>query len=533
MPRKVCHIARLLQTYSNNVLGEFSPQEVPVPVCNRCHHIIHHGRGESIVHPTLQSIHQIISESPHRYNHVYHILDAADFPLSIIPQLHRRLNLTPQRSINRRAKSHKFYEGREAELSFIITRADLLAPQKQQVDSLMPYLVQVLRDALRSTSEDIRLGNVRCVSATRGWWTKQVKEDILTRGGGAWMVGKVNVGKSQLLECIYPKGRLQNTSTVLPLQSKEISLGTEKWTTPSNLTSFKSLRPGKEKGAAETLGTTPSSESFLMPPTQAERQFPVLPLVSALPGTTVSPIRLPFGGGQGELFDLPGLPRSTLEDHVMGRSKSDLVMRHRVKPKQYVIGPGKSLLLGGLIRIAPASSDVTLLAHPFVPLTTHFTRSEKAIAIHTQQDAPLVPTIARPGTGQKMSLAGTFPLKWDVTKQRSGPLTAKAAAGLKTKDLPFLIFATDILIEGCGWVEVAAQVRRKDWEAGAGNGGGLEGIAQFPAVEVWSPNGDYVAQRRPMNGWALSGLRQLASSRRTARPRRSMKGAKKRLKGKI
>lgn len=506
---------------------------MPVPVCNRCHHIVHHGRGESIVHPTLQSIHQIISESPHKYNHVYHILDAADFPLSIIPQLHRRLSLTPQRSPNRRAKFHKFYKGREAELSFIITRADLLAPQKQQVDSLMPYLVQVLRDALRSTSEAIRLGNVRCVSATRGWWTKQVKEDILTRGGGAWMVGRVNVGKSQLLECIYPKGRLQNTSTIPPPQSKEITLATEESSTPSDLTYFKSVRPGKEKEASETLGTISSSKRFLMPPLQAERQFPVLPLVSALPGTTVSPIRLPFGGGQGELFDLPGLPRSSLEDHVIESSKSDLVMRHRVKPKQYVISPGKSLLLGGLIRITPASSDVTLLAHPFVPLTTHITTSEKAVGIHTQRDASLVPTIARPGTGQKMSLAGTFPLKWDVTKQRSGPLTSKAAAGLKTKDLPFLIFATDILIEGCGWIEVAAQVRRKAWEGRAGNGDGLEGITQFPTVEIWSPNGDYVAQRQPMNGWALGGPKRLASSRRTARPRRSMKGAKKRLKGKI
>ncbi|KAL9613944.1 MAG: hypothetical protein Q9167_001558 [Letrouitia subvulpina] len=417
-------------------------------------------------------------------------------------------------------------------MSFVITRADLLAPQKQQVDSLMPYLVQVLRDALKSTSEDIRLGNVRCVSATRGWWTKQVKEDILTRGGGAWMVGKVNVGKSQLLECIYPKGRLQNTSTISPLQSKEKTLATEESTTPSDLASFKPVRFGKGRASPESLGTTPSSERFLIPPIQAERQFPVLPLVSALPGTTVSPIRLPFGGGQGELFDLPGLPRSSLEDHVIEGSKSDLVMRHRVKPKQLVIGPGKSLLLGGLIRIASASSDITLLVHPFVPVKTQVTTSEKAIGIHTQRYAPLVPTIARPGTGQKISLAGTFQLKWDVTKQRSGPLTSRSAAGLKTKDLPFLVFATDILIEGCGWIEVAAQVRRKDWEAQTGNGDSLSGTTQFPAVEVWSPNGDYVAQRRPMNGWSLGKPKRLASSRRTARPRRSMKGAKKRFKGK-
>ena len=53
-------------------------------------------------------------------------------------------------------------------MSFIITRSDLLAPKKEQVDSLMPYIVEVLRDALGGTGENVRLGNVRCVSAKRG-----------------------------------------------------------------------------------------------------------------------------------------------------------------------------------------------------------------------------------------------------------------------------------------------------------------------------------------------------------------------------
>jgi hypothetical protein len=75
------------------------------------------------------------------------------------------------------------------------------------VDVLMPYVREVLRDALGRENKDARLGNVRLVSAKRGWWTKQVKEDIWERGGAGWMVGKVNVGKSNLFEAVFPKGR--------------------------------------------------------------------------------------------------------------------------------------------------------------------------------------------------------------------------------------------------------------------------------------------------------------------------------------
>ena len=60
-----------------------------------------------------------------------------------------------------------------------------------------------------------------------------------------------------------------------------------------------------------------------------------------------------------------------------------------------------------------------------------------------------------------MALARVFRLEWDVTKQRTGPLTSAAAAGLSSRALPFVVFSTDILIEGCGWVELVAQVRKR------------------------------------------------------------------------
>ena len=484
--------------------------QVSVPACNRCHHLLHHGEGHSIIHPSLQSLRQIISSSPYSYNHIYHVLDAADFPLSYIPQLQQRLELTPQRSQNRRAETRSFIHGRRAEMSFIITRSDLLAPQKEQVDSLMPYLLQVLRDALGPSGKYVRLGNVCCVSAKRGWWTKQVKDVIWERGGGGWMVGKVNVGKSNLFECIFPKGRRDGVADKNdggPNQPSHRFLGSR-----LNLA---------EGGPLAPIPTASPAEVSLLPPPQLEMLFPIMPIVSHLPGTTASPIRIPFGNGKGELVDLPGIARGSLEEHVIETYRPSLVMRQRVKPEQFVIKPGQSLLISGLIRITPKTPGVVVLAYPFVPLSGHVTSTERAVAISTQTQPSGVPTIAKPGTGQKMERAGSFQLQWDVTKQRAGPLTARSAAALSTQVLPFVVFSTDILIEGCGWVELVAQVRKKNMESrDTGKG--------YPEVEVWSPNGDYIAARRPMNGW-LMGKPKAASCRR-ARPRRSMKGVKKNLK---
>ena len=497
------------------------------PVCDRCHALLHHHKGISIIHPSIQSIQDIIADSPYKYNHVYHVIDAADFPLSLIPQLQEHLSLMPQRSHNRRAKTSKFYHGQKSEMSFIITRSDLLAPTKEQVDSMMPYLLQVLRDALGRRGEDVRLGNVRCVSAQRGWWTTQLKDAIWERGGGGWMVGKINVGKSSLFETVFPKGRSQINFRALRQETVQgeteggKGAATAKYG-PYHIEKFDQQGLPVSKSSplesAENL-----NEDSLLPPAPAEINYPVMPIVSSLPGTTASPIRLPFGGGRGELIDLPGLDRGSLESHVSDEHKLDLVMRSRIKPEQCVVKHGQSILIGGLIRITPTTPDIVLLAYPFVPLDSHVTNTEKAIAIQTQTAESGIATITAPGTGAKVASAGCFELKWDVTKQRAGPLTASSAIGLKPQVLPFTVFSADILIEGCGWVELAVQVRKRDYL-------GPDGVISFPSVEVFSPEGKHVGVRRPMNAWVLGVQRKPRAGANKARPRRSMKGVKKNMK---
>ncbi|KAF2723981.1 hypothetical protein K431DRAFT_282246 [Polychaeton citri CBS 116435] len=557
--------------------------EAEVPTCDRCHRLRHHSEGEGIVHPSMDSIREIIEESPHKHNHIYHVLDAADFPLSLIPNLTTALELPHLRTQNRRSKSIRYSRGRVAEVSFVITRSDLLAPKKEQVDRLLPYLQDVLRDALGRSGRKVRLGNVRCVSSKRGWWTPNVKEDIWNRGGAAWMVGKVNVGKSALFEVVFPKGRKEQGK--LEMERSERDAETSQRKTGQNLKkiaeqtwkseveqdetgldkllsvsqqdsnksglgkSKRKLRADdvvtQEKGLQESdlllddahakqleeeaLHSTEDEADLmdslsLLPPPQPERQYPTMPLVSSLPGTTASPIRIPFGSGKGELIDLPGISRSNLSTHVLLEHHNDLIMHARPLPSQLSIKPGQSLLLGGMIRITPkippqddgpSNDSLVYLVNPFLPtnVTAHVTNTEKAIGIQTGQlpdgtdYTGNVPSLLTQSSKSLIASAGDFPLSHDVTKSRTGALTDKAAGKMKPVNLPFIVYGIDILIEGVGWVELTCQIRRpRDMQSWSALDRQMK--ERLPEVEVWSPKGKYVGSRRPMNAWVLTGLRR-------------------------
>jgi len=511
-------------------------------MCERCHNLKHHEMGVSIHHPSIRALEDTISESPYKYNHIYHVIDAADFPMSLVPGIHKLLNMT-QRSLNRRSKSGRYYHGKKTEISFIITRSDLLAPQKEQVDAMMPYLRTVLRSALGRDFSDARLGNIRCVSAKRAWWTRELKEDIWKRGGGGWMVGKVNVGKSQLFQEVFPKGRRgENMGIGKPI--KPIALGEpledlaekmpdveeehEQFLTDAKKSLEDDVSIRESQADLGHLEDSDYLDTFsLLPPAQAETDYPTMPLISSLPGTTASPIRIPYGNGKGELIDLPGLSRGDLELHVQPEHRSSLIMQSRIRPEQKVIKPGQSLLLGGFIRITPTTPDVIFLAYAFNPLEAHLTSTEKAIGIQSETRQTTVENIALPGTGQKIASAGTFQLKWDVTKQRAGPITARDAANIHVDRLPYRIMSADILIAGCGWVELVAQIRKGPGEMQNGSEG--ETSLQFPSVEIFTPEGKFIGIRQPLNAW-LNVRFKPGEKNLKGRPRKSMKGHDKQVK---
>ena len=503
-------------------------------------------------HPTVETLRETIEESPHKYNHIYHVIDAADFPMSLIPRLNVLLGDIPLRTRNRRSRAGKYQGDRKTEMSFIITRSDLLGPTKEMVDAMLPYIRDVLRDTLGRVGGRVRLGNVRCVSARRSWWTKEVKEDIWRRGGAGWMVGKVNVGKSQLFEAVYPKGRMGQTK-----EGKNLAVST-----------FERDEAQAESIVGSEVANKSAEYGDLLPPSRPATNYPEMPLVSSLPGTTASPIRIPYGDGKGELIDLPGLARSDLELFVKEEHRKALIMDRRIVPEQLSVKHGQSLLLGGgLIRITPRTPNLIFLMYNFTPIKEHLTSTEKAIEFQEQTRTSVgLENITMPGVGDQMKHAGTFRLCHDVTKKRAGPLTRKDAIGLQTDRLPFRVVSTDILIEGVGYIEIVAQIRSKDMpttrevesserddgDMGKSSNnnatadpfdrmmarrkssepvqdGGKDSGPAWPSVDVYTPEGRFIGSRRPIHGWLNNKPRVLAVHKKS-RPRKSMKGEKKKAK---
>lgn len=461
---------------------------------------MHHNKATPAPSPTIYAIRELLNESPHKENHVYHILDAADFPMSLIRGIYGALSLKEQRSRNRRSKSEKYKGGKKmTDITFVITRADLLAPRPEMVDSKMEYMRSVLRDALSKSPEEIRLGNVRMISCFRGWRTRQLREQIAERGGGAWVVGKTNVGKSQFIESCFPKDS-KNFEKIAELVKRREAEG-----------DFP-IQP-------DDIDLDPHA---LLPPSPREDLYPVLPVVSSLSGTTVSPIRIPFGRGRGEMIDLPGLHRDGLQDYVLDERRGDLTMTSYIRnPERHTIRGEQSLLLaGGLVRVTAVNPGDVLLAVCFVPIESHVTNTEKAIRMQAQETAYPKTNIMKPGIGESISSAGIFEIKWDVTKQNLPRSLAKAVEdrGVPIPELPYKVFAADLVIEAFGWVELTVQVRTKAMKASD----------DVPRIEVFTPNGRHVGWRPPIQCFSFVEGRKLKAKRQTPSRGRQNIGLKKR-----
>jgi hypothetical protein len=339
------------------------------------------------------------------------------------------------------------------------------------------------------------------ISAHRGWWTKQVKEDIREHGGGIWVVGKANVGKSSFIEACFPKDS-RNLEKIAELVERRVA--------DSDINQFNDVSLGSDS---------------LLPPAPREDLYPVLPVVSSVPGTTVSPIRIPFGHGKGEMIDLPGLDRGQLLNHVRDEHKRDLTMTKRKKPERLTVKPGQSLLLGGgLVRITAENPDHVLMAACFVPIEAHVTKTEKAVEMQAGQRPYPGEQIMREETTASISSAGIFELKWDVTRSHLPTSIAKAVEdhGIPVPRLPYKVMSTDILIEGCGWVELTVQIRAgsKSEES--------ESPSSMPQVEVFSPNGQHIGSRPPIECWNFIAEKRAADKRKRPSRGRQNVGLKRR-----
>ena len=264
-----------------------------------------------------------------------------------------------------------------------------------------------------------------------------------------------------------------------------------------------------------------------------------MPIASFLPGTTASPIRIPFGNGKGELIDLPGVARTRLDTYVKPDDQTNIMMRNRLKPEQVTIKPGQSLLIGdGLIRITPTNPGLVFLAHGFTNLRVHVTSTEKAEQVQSFDRTTHSDTILDVNAFGKFKRAGNYMLRWDVTKKRAGPLTDPTVAKLRAEQLPFVVYSADLVIEGVGWIELVAQVKRQRSVYRPPRGRDAfrdeiddgqdedDDLSHIPHFDVFTPEGKFVAIRPPLSASLVGGPKKIAKSQRKSRPRQSIRSLK-------
>ena len=226
------------------------------------------------------------------------------------------------------------------------------------------------------------------------------------------------------------------------------------------------------------------------------------------------------------------------------------------------------MLIGGLILITPRSQNTVILANPFTALPVHVSATSKCIhfmnlpnpkngvqyrdnlyqdpqTIGIQTPAPTDPPrkdddIVSKGDDFEQvedwatdrvtielteslptvyKSAGVYTLSDDVTTKRNPMLDDRSPESIAK--LPYKVLATDILLEGLGWVELTAQVRNRQ-DTGF----------QTVDVEVFTPEGKGIGQRKTMSAYRIleEGARLAGLHRRPARPRSSKKGHKKMMK---
>lgn len=317
--------------------------QTTTPVCQRCHSMVHHHSAPPLPsYPTLDTLTNLLKSSSHKTNHIYHLIDAADLPMSLIPGLKNHLYTNLPREITRGLT-----------ISYVVTRSDLLMPTEKQVYSLVTWAKKVVKDALPEGEkvEGYSAENkIHVLSARQGWGIGRIKSETRHREGGVWVVGAVNVGKSRLVREVWPEsgrgraGSLEEADELdlLPEMEEMALEENEERTASSDIVSKKTAR--NEVGSKK------------MPPRPVTLHVP--PTVSDLPGTTAAPIRVMFktagtGGKKtlGELVDLPGLERwvgfgeKGLLPFVREDKRKEFRMEARVKQEQYTIKPGKLPLL--------------------------------------------------------------------------------------------------------------------------------------------------------------------------------------------
>lgn len=336
-------------------------QENKTPLCTRCNDLINHETATPLPsYPTLQTLANLLNATSHTHNHIYHLIDAADMPVTLQPQLMSYLHKHLPRNVFRNLT-----------ISYIVTRCDLLVHQREMLSGLESRIKEIIKLALPSEAKLESVGPFRennrlhFVSSRSGWGIGRLKEEAASRKGGVWFFGGVNTGKSSLLRDLWPEGGKLRPVTVedarefdlLPLEDDAPEVPDNDWAREREEMEDKKEKQRRLEGLPEvdaveyiiTQKQYEQAQKVKPPPTPTH----VAPTVSKIAGTTAAPLRILHRENVGrihkktvELVDLPGIERwvgmgdGGLLKYVRPELRKEVFMAQRVNRKVHRITIG-------------------------------------------------------------------------------------------------------------------------------------------------------------------------------------------------
>ncbi|KAJ1940854.1 nitric oxide associated protein 1 [Linderina macrospora] len=344
-------------------------------VCQRCHSlknyskIDHHWKEDIVSDPRALRFLQYRSNLL-----VVVVCDLFDIPGSLIPHLGQ-------------------YIGQRHPVLLVANKADLL-PKDYHPARIEAWLRRFIKDL------DINLLGIHLVSAQKNQGVRELAADITERrraGQDIYMVGRANVGKSELLNALL-----------------RISIGGSKHRVLS------SHIPGTTMGLYG---------------------IPLKHFVKAL---------VPVEGArpqdrQAYLYDTPGVFSSKSVISFLTNEELKLALcQKRISPFTFLLNRGQSMMLGGLGRIDLVGGADRLYVTLFSNIRPHFTRIERAddlVAGMSRGEQ----TVLKPPIGDEERLRNFPDLKLAFEHEFEGQHTRNASL--------------DVAFAGIGWVAIAGKFK--------------------------------------------------------------------------
>ncbi|KAI9143426.1 hypothetical protein BKA69DRAFT_1061827 [Paraphysoderma sedebokerense] len=408
-------------------------------VCIHCHNLVHQNKPPptlsylapptetpEAINPALGPTTTAITDlSTARNSIILHLVDVAAFPLTFTPLA---------KSFGIPASIPTFH---------VFNKIDLFP-----LDVPVPRVHRYVTESLAKIIPRSQLDHVHLISAKSGMGIKELLSQVmqlkLSRGlKDIYLVGAINSGKSEFINCLLRMSKVPKGLGRGKILSSSIP-GTTIDSIRLPLSTF-----------ANTLNSLPSSS---VASTLSSSESIYSPSASSI-------------STKGHLIDTPGLPIANTILPFLAYPEIQLTTPvKRYKPFTYKLPPGKSVLLGGLIRIDYLSGPPTrfgrvkltfFLSHK---LNAHVTKIEKAEKLldsrwnvgNTELLVPPIGLLDRLEKLPKLKEAGTV-----IVENKGGD-------GTKSQ--------IDFVLAGIGWCSVTwPKIGKRREEAVRVAGSGVDG----------------------------------------------------------